>query len=390
MRKSHGHQRVAFSVSAARGFSLNLPRTAMSEDPKSKFNAPHKGRGAVSNPSSRYSLVTREPFDDGWSRDEAIEKLLTTVTAEKARSIIARNDSPDVPFEQSINTYRGCEHGCIYCYARPSHAYLDLSPGLDFESRLFTKPNAADLLRKELAKAGYVCKPIALGANTDPYQPIEREHRLTHAVLEVLWECAHPVTITTKSALIERDLGLLAAMAEKNLAQVQISLTTLDRGLARRLEPRAAAPERRLLTIRKLSQAGIPVTALIAPVIPFLTDAELEDLLEQAAGAGARHAQYIMLRLPLELKDLFTDWLQVHYPLKREHVLNRLTELHGGQLYRATFTERQSGTGLYAELMRQRFRLAVKRQGLNTSVPPLDTAQFQPPRPKGPQQMSLF
>lgn len=362
----------------------------MHDGHKSKPHSPQKGRGAVGNPDSRYNAHSREPMDDGWSREEAIENLATTVTKENARSIISRNQSPDLPFEQSINAYRGCEHGCIYCYARPSHAYLGLSPGLDFESRLFTKPNAASLLRKELARPGYVCKPIALGANTDPYQPIEREHRLTRNLLEVLLECRHPVTITTKSALIERDQELLATMAEKNLVQVQISLTTMDRSLARRLEPRAAAPERRLLAMRRLSHAGIPVTAMIAPVIPFLTDAEMEALLEHAAEAGASHAQYIMLRLPLELKELFSEWLESHYPLKRDHVLSRLTELHGGKLYHASFTDRQTGTGLFAELMRQRFRLALRRQGLNTAVPQLDTRLFQAPRPTGPQQLSLF
>lgn len=345
----------------------------------------------MGNPKNRYDAFTREPVDDGWTPvDEAVARLVTTVTLENARTIISKNRSPDVPFEQSVNTYKGCEHGCIYCYARPSHAYLGLSPGLDFESRLFAKPNAAALLRKELGSPGYVCKPIALGANTDPYQPIERDHRLTRVVLDLLRECGHPVTITTKSALIERDLELLATMAERNLAQVQISLATLDRGLARHLEPRAAAPERRLLTVRRLSHAGIPVTVLIAPVIPFLTDSELESLLEAAAAAGARHAQYIMLRLPLELKELFGDWLKAHYPLKRDHVLSRLAQLHDGRLYNAAFTERQTGSGAYAELMRQRFRLALRRQGLNNTVAPLDTTQFQPPRPAVPRQLSLF
>ncbi|MBS1214015.1 MAG: radical domain protein [Proteobacteria bacterium] len=362
----------------------------MHEDPKSRVHAPLKGRGAVSNLDSRYNAHTREPVDDGWTADEAAEKLNTTVTEESARTIISRNRSPDLPFEQSVNAYRGCEHGCIYCYARPSHAYLGLSPGLDFESRLFVKPNAPELLVNELSGARYVCKPIAMGTNTDPYQPIEREHRITRRILEVLLACRHPVTVTTKSALIERDLDLLTALAERNLVQVQISLTTLDRQLSRLLEPRAAAPERRLVTIRRLSHAGIPVAAMIAPVIPFLTDAELECLLEQAAAAGASHAHYILLRLPLELKELFGDWLEVHYPLKRRHILNRLAEQHGGQLYDSSFATRQSGTGPFAELMRQRFRLAMRRQGLDRPLPLLDTSQFQPPRPKEPQQLSLF
>jgi DNA repair photolyase len=350
---------------------------------------PLKGRGAVGNPDSRYNAHKHEAVDDGWTRDEPAPPLETTVTIETARTIISRNRSPDLPFEQSINAYRGCEHGCIYCYARPSHAYLGLSSGLDFESRLFAKPNAAELLRHELGRKGYVCKPIALGTNTDPYQPIERERRITRQILEVLRDCRHPVTITTKSALIERDIELLADLAGRNLAQVQISLTTLDRKLARVLEPRAAAPERRLAVMRRLSRAGIPVTAMIAPVIPFLTDAELENLLEHAAAAGAAHANYIILRLPLELKDLFSDWLEAHFPLKKKHVLDRLEELHGGRLYDPSFGTRHTGSGVFAELMRQRFRLALRRLGLNASVLKLDIAQFQAPG-RGGEQLQLF
>ena len=315
--------------------------------------------------------------------------MSTSVVEETARTIISRNSSPDIAFEQSINTYRGCEHGCIYCYARPSHAYLGLSPGLDFETRLFSKHNSADLLRQELAKKGYVCKPIALGANTDPYQPIERDRRLTRRILEVLLECRHPVTITTKSALIERDLDLLAIMAEKRLVQVQISLATLDRNLARLLEPRATAPERRIRTISCLSQTGIPVTVLIAPVMPFLTDHELEALIQQAAVAGAARADYILLRLPLELKELFADWLEVHYPEKRQHVLSLLSQMHGGKLYDCEFVHRQSGSGLFAELLRQRFRLAIKRNRLTHQILALDCGQFIPPR-LDPRQLSLF
>jgi len=348
-----------------------------------------KGRGAVGNPDSRYSAHTREAIDDGWTREETAPSLQTTVTAEMARSIISRNRSPDLPFQQSINAYRGCEHGCIYCYARPSHAYLGLSPGLDFESRLFAKANAAELLRRELGRKGYVCKPIALGANTDPYQPIEREQRITRRVLEVLRDCRHPVSITTKSALIERDIDLLTALAERNLLQVQISLTTMDRKLARLLEPRAAAPERRLAVMRRLSHAGIPIAAMIAPVIPVLTDAELENLMAQAADAGATQVQYIVLRLPLELKELFADWLETHYPLKKKHVLSRLEALHGGRLYDPSFGARQSGSGIFAELMRQRFRLALRRLGLNTAVLTLDSAQFEAPRQAG-KQLELF
>lgn len=350
---------------------------------------PLKGRGAVGNPDARFNTHTREAVDDGWTADESAPALATSVTVETARTIISRNHSPDLPFEQSVNAYRGCEHGCIYCYARPSHAYLGLSPGLDFESRLFAKPDAADLLRRELGRKGYVCKPIALGTNTDPYQPIERERRITRKILEVLSDCRHPVSITTKSALIERDIDLLAALAARNLAQVQISLTTLNRKLARVMEPRAAAPERRLTVMRRLSDAGIPVTALIAPVIPFLTDAELENLLEHSAAAGAAHANYIMLRLPLELKELFADWLETHFPLKKKHVLSRLEELHGGKLYDPSFRTRQTGSGIFAELMSQRFRLALRKLGLDASVLKLDTTQFQAPRRAG-EQLELF
>ena len=350
---------------------------------------PRKGRGAVSNDDNRYSRHRHERIDDGWTPDEAIPPLVTTVSTEASRTAISRNRSPDIPFEQSVNMYRGCEHGCIYCYARPSHAYLGLSPGLDFETRLTVKPDTVSLLKQELADKKYLCKVIALGANTDPYQPIERKHRITREILEVLLDCRHPVTITTKSALIERDIDLLVALAERNLVQVGISLTTLDRPLARVLEPRAAAPDRRIAAMRKLSHAGVPVVAMIAPVIPFLTDAELETLLELAADAGASQAQYLILRLPLELKGLFEEWLATHYPLKKEHVLNRLEAFHGGKLYDAQFGTRQTGAGIFAELMRQRFKLAIKRLGLNATVTKLDTTQFRPPVLPG-YQYSLF
>ncbi|NJD05027.1 MAG: PA0069 family radical SAM protein [Methylococcaceae bacterium] len=360
-----------------------------SSEPPSQPPRLRKGRGAVGNPAVRYSRQRNEAFDDGWFAEEAIPPLVTQVTEEASRTAITRNTSPDIPFEQSVNMYRGCEHGCIYCYARPSHAYVGLSPGLDFESRLMAKSDAPKLLERELAARNYQCKTIALGANTDPYQPIERQRRLTRRILEILLDCRHPVAITTKSALVERDLDLLEALAERRLVQVAISLTTLDRGLARVLEPRAAAPERRLAVIRRLSHAGVPVAALVAPVIPFLTDAEMEALLEQAVAAGASQAQYIILRLPLELKELFADWLEAHVPLKKQHVLNRLAEFHGGELYRSGFGNRQTGTGAYAELMRQRFRLAVRRLGLNVRTLNLDSSQFRPPVLPG-QQMSLF
>lgn len=350
----------------------------------------HKGRGAVSNPDGRYQRHTREALDDGWFAEESLPPLVTEVYEDTAHSVLSANRSPDLPFDQSVNAYRGCEHGCIYCYARPTHAYLGLSPGLDFETRLYAKSAAAELLRKELGRPGYRCTPIAMGTNTDPYQPIERERKLTRALLAVLRDCRHPVTITTKSQLIERDLDLLSELAERRLAQVQISLTTFDRGLARLLEPRATAPQRRIQTIRRLCQAGIPVTVLIAPVIPFLTDAELETLLAEAAAAGARNAGYQMLRLPLEVEGLFSEWLDAHFPLKKNHVLNRLREVHGGQIYDARFGVRHSGSGVYAELIRQRFRLALKRLHLNIDPPlSLDTTQFVPPRPPSP-QLELF
>jgi len=343
----------------------------------------------VTNPEGRYSRSRREFLDDGWSSDEAAPPLPTEVGEDAARTAITRNRSPDIPFEQSVNMYRGCEHGCIYCYARPSHAYLGLSPGLDFETRLLAKSAAPELLERELAARNYRCQVIALGANTDPYQPIERQRALTRRILEILLDCRHPVSITTKAALIERDLDLLTMLAERRLVQVNVSLTTLDRGLARVLEPRAAAPERRLAVMRCLAQAGVPVAVLVAPVIPVLTDAELERLLEQAAAAGASQAQYLILRLPLELKELFAAWLDAHYPLAKQHVLNRLAEFHGGELYRSGFGTRQTGTGVYAELMRQRFRLAIRRLGLNQRSLNLDTTQFRPPLRPG-QQMSLF
>lgn len=363
----------------------------MTEGPPFKTTSPpppHKGRGAVSNRASRHSATGLEAFDDGWTPQERTP-LRTTVTPEAAKTILSRNDSPDIPFEQSVNAYRGCEHGCIYCYARPSHAYLDLSPGLDFESRLFAKPDAATLLRRQLAGQRYVPSPIALGANTDPYQPIERTWRITREVLEVLLECRHPVSITTKSALIERDVDLLAELATHGLVQAQISLTTLNRELARTLEPRAAAPQRRLQTIRRLSEAGVPVAVLMAPIIPALTDSEIETLLAQAAAAGATQAGYILLRLPLELKDLFREWLETHQPLRASHVLSLLTDAHGGKSYRSEFGLRQSGSGAYADLIGQRFRLACKRNGLNKVALDLETSLFRPPV-SGPFQTSLF
>jgi DNA repair photolyase len=294
-----------------------------------------------------------------------------------------------VPFDRSINPYRGCEHGCIYCFARPTHAYLGLSPGLDFETRIFSKPEAPELLRAELAKPGYRPAVIALGANTDPYQPVERELRITRRLLEVLLEHEHPASVVTKSHLVLRDLDLLVPMAQRGLASVFVSVTTLDADLARRMEPRAATPELRLDAIRRLAAAAVPVGVLASPMIPALNDAELEGILEAASSAGARTAGYILLRLPLELKELFAEWLQAHYPAKTSHVLNLLRETRGGALYRSGFGERMRGTGPYARLLEERFRLASRRHGLDAPLPPLDVTRFRPPRPAGA-QLQLF
>lgn len=354
---------------------------------------PKKGRGAVGNPTGRFEPAVRFAVDDGWGADdEDAPPLRTTVTEEKPKAIISRNASPDVPFSQSINTYRGCEHGCIYCFARPTHSYMGLSPGLDFESKLFAKPNAAELLEKELRKPGYVPRTLMLGANTDVYQPIERDRRITRQVLEVLSAFNHPVAIATKSALVLRDLDILAPMAAKGLAGVAISVTTLDRRIARLMEPRAAAPTRRLETIKALNEAGIPVTVLVSPIIPFLTDAETESILEAAAQAGAKTAGYVLLRLPLELKELFTEWLQAHFPGAESHVLNQLRDCRNGSLYVSEFGSRMRGSGAYADLIEQRFHLACKRYGLNHRQDGeihLNTSHFAPP-PRAGDQLRLL
>lgn len=350
---------------------------------------PIKGRGAASNADSRYAAYTTERVDDGWWPED-LPPSVTQVTREQAKSIISRNDSPDIPFEQSINPYRGCEHGCSYCYARPSHAYLGLSPGLDFETRLWAKPDAAERLTQALSRPGYRVSPIALGANTDPYQPIERHWQITRQILEVLCACRHPVSITTKSALIERDQDLLASMAEQGLVQVQISITTLDRHLARLMEPRATSPARRLQAMAQLRSAGIPVSVMVAPIIPVLTDSELETILARAAEAGATRAGYIMLRLPLELETLFREWLDDHYPSKAEHVWSLVKSMHAGQVYQSGFHQRQKGSGAYAGMIAQRFRLSLRRSGLEpTRLDELNGAAFIPPRPPSP-QFELF
>jgi len=326
-----------------------------------------KGRGAGVNPEGRFEQVGREAFDDGWESSAQAEEraLKTVVTDERARSILSRNDSPDIPFTQSINPYQGCEHGCIYCYARPSHAYRNLSPGVDFETRIFAKVNAAELLRAELSKPGYRCELIALGANTDPYQPAERARRITRGILEVCAEFNQPVGIVTKNALVERDIDLLAPMAAQGLAEVFVSVTTQDPELARRMEPRCSAPARRLQAVRALSQAGISTGVMVAPVVPFLNDHEIEALVAAAAEHGAQRAAWILMRLPFEVKDLFRDWLQRHYPLKAAHVMSRVQQLRGGRDNDPDFGSRMRGEGELAQLIGRRFDIACKKAGLN-------------------------
>lgn len=351
---------------------------------------PTKGRGASSNPEGRFEALSREP-EDAWPPDPGDEpgRPKTVVTLERAKSIISRHDSPDLNFAQSINPYRGCEQGCPYCYARPSHAYLGLSPGLDFETRLFAKENASQLLAEELRRPGYRCEPIMLGANTDCYQPIERTHGITRSVLELLARCRHPAAIVTKSALVERDLDLLVPMAREGLVCVTISVTTLDNGLASKLEPRASAPRRRLEAIRRLAAAGVPVGVNVAPVIPFLTDSELESILEAAVKAGATHAGYTLLRLPWEVRQLFKEWLERHVPLKAEHVMSRVRDMRGGRENDPEFGSRMHGTGTLGRLLSQRFRKACARLGLDASRDRvLDAGKFVPPAPEG--QGTLF
>lgn len=345
-----------------------------------------KGRGALSNPPGRFDLTGVDAFDDGWYRDADPESVATTVQPENARSVISTNDSPDVGFDYSINPYRGCEHGCIYCYARPSHAYMGLSPGLEFETRLFYKADAACLLREELARPGYVCKPIMLGANTDPYQPVERRLEVTRSILQVLAACHHPVAIVTKSVGVARDIDILADMAREQLAAVVISITTLDADTKRTLEPRAASPEARLRTIRVLAAAGIPVGVLVAPVVPAITDHEMERILEAAAQAGATSAGYVLLRLPYEVKDLFREWLEQHYPQRAHHVMSLVRDARGGRDNDPNFGTRMRGTGPYAQLLRARFQLAARRLGLDSMRGrPLRTGLFRPPRETSPQ-----
>lgn len=357
---------------------------------------PIKGRGAASYVRGRFEKTVAEAEDDGWgsvyahdedTADQALPKLRTEVTEERARSIVSRNDSPDIPFSQSLNPYRGCEHGCVYCFARPSHAYLDLSPGLDFETKLYAKTNAADLLRKELSRKGYRCSPISLGINTDAYQPIERRWRITRQLLEVFAECRHPVGLITKSALIQRDLDLLAPMAREGLVTVYVSITSLDNKLSSKLEPRAAAPHTRLKTVQALHEAGVPVGTMVAPIIPMITDREIERILEAAYEHGARAAGYVLLRLPHELKAVWREWLALHYPERAEHVMSLIRQMRGGKDYDSAYGTRMRGEGPFADLIAMRFAKAYKRIGYGR-LPAMDISKFQPPslpKPESPQ-----
>ena len=346
-----------------------------------------KGRGAVSNPAVRFDALMREQTHDGWYEEEIVEHLSETVLPDRARSVITTNNSPDVGFDQSINPYRGCSHGCVYCFARPTHAYLGLSPGLDFETKLFYKADAVKLLEAELSKPKYVCKPIALGINTDGYQPLEKRLEVTRGILAVLARCRHPVTIVTKSALVVRDIDLLADLAKDRLVSVMISITSLSNDIKRTLEPRAASPQARLRVVQQLAQAGIPVGVLVAPVIPAITDHEMEDILAAAAQAGADSAGYVLLRLPHEVKILFREWLAEHYPDRAKHVMSLINQTRGGKDYDAEFGQRMSGTGPYAELLRTRFELARRKCGFDRASErhDLTTALFRPPAPDGGQ-----
>ena len=351
-----------------------------------------RGRGATANPGGRYEPIQRESFDDGWEGGQDDDwGFETEVTIEKPRTIITRNDSPDIGFDRSVNPYRGCEHGCVYCFARPTHAYQGLSPGLDFETKLFAKPNAAELLKKELAAPGYEPRMIAIGTNTDPYQPIEKSYRITRQVLEVLEAANHPVGIVTKSALVTRDIDILARMAERGLAKVAISVTTLDPKLARRMEPRAATPTRRLSTIRQLTEAGIPVSVLVAPIVPAINDHEIEGILRACYAAGAREAGYVLLRLPHELKGIVRDWLAENYPDRMKHVLSLVEDTRGGEgkLYDSAFGQRQTGVGPYAWMIGRRFETAAQRLGFNTERTRLRNDLFRRPVEQAA-QLALF
>jgi DNA repair photolyase len=349
----------------------------------------NRGRAAGINPSGRFEPVSRDVFDDGWNSFEDLPPFKTDVQVEKPRTIITRNESPDISFDRSINPYRGCEHGCVYCFARPTHSYMGLSAGVDFESKLFAKPDAAKLLDKELSKEGYQPRTIAIGTNTDPYQPVEKRWRIMREILEVLEARNHPVGIVTKSALVTRDIDILARMAEKGLAKVALSVTTLDRKLARTMEPRAATPTRRLETIRELSDAGIPTSVMVAPIIPGLTDPEIERILDAARAAGALDAGYVILRLPLEVSPIFKDWLLRHYPDRYRHVMSLVRSMRDGKDYDAEWGKRMKGSGPYAWQIGRRFEIAARRLGLNARKTPLRTDLFVQAK-KGAEQLMLL
>jgi DNA repair photolyase len=347
-----------------------------------------KGRGTATRTANRYQSLVAEAVDDGWPRDDNVgDGVNTELIPDPARSVISYNKSPDVPFDRSINPYRGCEHGCIYCYARPTHAWLDLSPGIDFETKILFKAQAAELLRGELARPGYVPLPMGLGTNTDPWQPAERKLKITRSILEVLDAFNHPITVVTKSAGIERDIDILARMAARGLCLVHVSVTSLDPGLSRKLEPRAASPFRRLKTVERLAAAGIPAGVIVAPVIPFLNDGDVEAILENARSAGARYAHYILVRLPLEVSPLFREWLDLHYPLKATHIMNRIRDTRGGEDYQSEFGTRRRGSGIYAEMLAQRFGRARRRLGFSKE-PDLDCGSFRDP--DAARQLPLF
>ena len=350
---------------------------------KSGEIAIHKGRGAVSAPVGRFESRRSDPFDDGWDSPPPIEIPITEIRHDAAKSVLTTNESPDIPHGLSLNPYRGCEHGCVYCFARPSHAYLGLSPGIDFETKIYAKTDAVEILRAELRKPGHRVRPIALGINTDSYQPVERKLKITRAILELLAECRHPVSLITKSALIERDLDILSEMAKSNLVEAAISITSLDNDLTRKLEPRAAAPARRLRTIENLARAGVPVGVMMAPIIPAVTDREIESLLAAAKAAGAGGAGYVVLRLPHELREVFFDWLDAHLPLRAKKVRAQLRDLHGGRDYDAAFFKRQKGQGILAQIIAQRFRKARARLGLDLPRGSLDCSRFVPPSAAG-------
>ena len=376
-------------ASALRRPPAPLPSAPAGEIDTAVDRERRRGRGTVSNASGRFEPLARVAFDDGWQGLEQLPPFKTTVTVDSTRKIITHNDSPDISFDRSINPYRGCEHGCVYCFARPTHAYLGLSPGLDFESKLFMKPTAPELLERELSAPGYSPKTIAIGTNTDPYQPIERRYQIMRRILEVLDRAGHPVGIVTKSALVLRDLDILTRMAKRDLVKVAISVTTLDANLARVMEPRASTPPRRLGALRELVKAGVPASALVAPIIPAINDAEIERILEAIAQAGVRHAGYVLLRLPFELKDLFREWLIENFPDRYRHVINLIRETRGGKDYDSTWGKRQTGSGPIAWMIGRRFEVACERLGFNLTSVKMTTEHFRPPRPVS-EQLALF